>query len=168
MSTIFVSTNEGSRDHKEGDVWVENGKTWTIRNGIKRTVSKMDTARQQLLTPLACPKCNRAMKHHLDEKMWNIHKQCFECTIDMEHEIMKAGNWSEYEKTKILANANAFCEEMESTLQEYIQESVSKTNVTEDGSLENWKDASKEHLQNIVDNEVSQLKEKIKNYKEED
>jgi transcriptional regulator of heat shock response len=26
--------------HEEGDVWEENGRTWTIKNGIKRNVRK--------------------------------------------------------------------------------------------------------------------------------
>ena len=28
--------------HKEGDVWIEDGKKWTIKNGIKQTVTKLD------------------------------------------------------------------------------------------------------------------------------
>ena len=30
------------KEYKEGDVWVEGKKTWTIKNGIKQTVSKLD------------------------------------------------------------------------------------------------------------------------------
>ena len=33
----------------EGDVWEESGKTWTIKNGIKRTVTRMDKARKDFL-----------------------------------------------------------------------------------------------------------------------
>ena len=31
-----------SVEHGEGDVWEESGKTWTIKNGIKQTVTKHD------------------------------------------------------------------------------------------------------------------------------
>ena len=27
--------------HTEGDVWEENGKTWTIKNGLKQNVTKL-------------------------------------------------------------------------------------------------------------------------------
>jgi len=36
-------------DYKEGDVWVENKKTWTIKDGIKQTVSKMEQLKRKYL-----------------------------------------------------------------------------------------------------------------------
>lgn len=167
MSKLFVSTGDNQKHHKEGDVWSEGGKTWTIKNGLKRTVTKMDEARKALFAPLACPNCGGSMKHHLDAKMWNIHKTCFQCVIDMEHEIIKAGKWKEYEKEKVLANANAFCEDMEVALNEYIQDSVKESHVTEDGIIEKWKGANEEQLKTIVDGEVEELKRRIDKYKNE-
>jgi len=167
MSKLFVTTGNKRTNYKEGDVWTENGKEWTIRNGLKRTVSKMDAARKQVFTPLACPVCKGSMKHHLDAKMWNFNQRCYSCTIDMEHEILKAGKWEEYQRGRITANANAFCEDMETTLNEFIQDSVTKTNVTEDGLIENWKDADQGFLKSVVDKEVSELKDKIEKYKNE-
>lgn len=167
MSKLFVTTEGKRANYKEGDIWTENGKEWTIKNGLKRTVSKMDAARKQVFTPLACPICNGPMKHHLDEKMWNFNQRCFSCTIDMEHEILKAGKWDEYVRARITKNADAFCEDMELTLNEFIQDSVTKTNVTEDGLVEKWKDADQGFLQSVVDKEVNELKNKIENYKNE-
>ena len=167
MSNLFVSTGDNHKHHKEGDVWSEGGKTWTIKNGLKRTVTKMDQARKAMLTPLACPKCGSSMKHHLDAKMWTIHQSCFQCVIDMEHEIIKAGNWEEYEKSKVLANANAYCDDMEVALNEYIKESVNQSHVTEDGIIESWKGADETHLKTIVDGEVDELKRRIDKYKNE-
>jgi ribosomal protein L37AE/L43A len=167
MSKLFVTTGNNQQVHKEGDVWSEGGKTWTIKNGLKRTVTKMDEARKDMFTPLACPKCGSSMKHRLDAQMWTIHKTCFNCVIDMEHEIVKAGKWEEYEKSKILANANAYCEDMEVALNEYIKETVSSTHVTEDGIVEKWKDADQTHLKKVVDGEVEELKRRIDEYKNE-
>ena len=28
--------------HKEGDVWEEDGRKWTIKNGLKQNITKMD------------------------------------------------------------------------------------------------------------------------------
>ena len=40
---------------KEGDVWTENKKTWTIKNGIKQTISKLDKIKKEVHMPLCCP-----------------------------------------------------------------------------------------------------------------
>ena len=45
-------------ERKEGDVWTENKKTWTIKNGIKQTISKLDAIKKEVFVPLCCPKCN--------------------------------------------------------------------------------------------------------------
>ena len=37
-----IGYNTKQEDRKEGDIWVENKKTWTIKNGIKQTISKLD------------------------------------------------------------------------------------------------------------------------------
>jgi hypothetical protein len=43
-------------------------------------------------------------KKNLDEKMWNIHKICFDCVIDMEHQLRIEGKYDEYEKRKVKEN----------------------------------------------------------------
>ena len=30
---------------KEGDIWEEDGRTWTIKNGIKQNITKLDKAK---------------------------------------------------------------------------------------------------------------------------
>jgi 23S rRNA-/tRNA-specific pseudouridylate synthase len=35
-------------DHKEGDVWEENNKQWTIKNGIKQTVTRFDKLKESM------------------------------------------------------------------------------------------------------------------------
>jgi Zn ribbon nucleic-acid-binding protein len=167
MSYHLVTENKNYQKHTEGDVWEEKGKTWTIKNGIKRTVNKMEETRKTFITPIACPKCQRSMNHYLNEQMWSIHKMCFNCVIDMEHEIMKAGKWDEYEKGKILANAEAMYKELAAQVEDFLKDSVSKSNVTEDGIVENWKDAGSDFLQSVADKELREFREKIDNYKDD-
>ena len=38
-------------EYKEGDIWTENKKTWTIKNGIKQTISKLDSIRKEVFMP---------------------------------------------------------------------------------------------------------------------
>ena len=77
-------TTEGigySKKHEhrvEGDVWEENGRTWTIKNGLKQNITKLDNAKKAIRVPLTCPKCGGSMKHHLAQKMYKIHGFCFD------------------------------------------------------------------------------------------
>jgi hypothetical protein len=45
--------------------------------------------------------------------MRKVHGMCFDCTIDMEHELKKAGTYEEYEQNKIRENALAWLESAE-------------------------------------------------------
>ena len=43
---VQVGYTKAYEDHKEGDVWEERGKKWTIKNGIKQTLTKYDTLKR--------------------------------------------------------------------------------------------------------------------------
>jgi hypothetical protein len=163
MKELFVTSGERHVKRIEGDVWEERGKMWTIKNGIKKTVTKMDEARREFLTPLACPKCGEAMKAQADAKIWSINKTCLNCLVEAEHKIRKAGKWEEYEKAKILANATGFVKDLESFFKEFAAESVTKAHVTEDGVIEKWKDDGL--VAEIGKDVVKNINEKITNYK---
>ena len=38
-------------------------------------------ALKEARTPWFCPECNKVMKHHLDDKMYRLHNQCFDCQV---------------------------------------------------------------------------------------
>ena len=38
--------------HKEGDVWEQDGRKWTIKNGLKQTVTKLDAIKKLIILPL--------------------------------------------------------------------------------------------------------------------
>ena len=122
--------------HEEGDIWEENGRTWTIKNGIRQNITKLDGAKKALQIPLSCPKCGGSMKHHLAQKMYKIHKMCFECVIDYEAQLRRAGLYEQYEKTMMQGGMKAFAKDIESWALEMINSS--DTFVTEQGDVEDW------------------------------
>jgi len=83
-SEIQIGYKKKQVEYKEGDVWTENKKTWTIKNGIKQTISKLDAIKKEVFMPLCCPECGNVMKKQLDKPNYNIHKKCFDCVIDFE------------------------------------------------------------------------------------
>jgi hypothetical protein len=123
--------------HKEGDVWEEKGKKWTIKNGIKQTITKFDKIKELAILPLSCPNCNKAMKlTDLNKKMYTIHRKCFDCVIEMETALKAKGEYLEYEKRMMNANKDGMLEDLERALDAWMHET--DTFVSEDGVVEDW------------------------------
>lgn len=145
------------KQYKEGDIWEEFGKTWTIKNGIKQNITKLDSAKKALRTPLTCPKCGGPMKHWLAKKMYKIHGFCFDpCTVEMEAELRKAGLYKQYEKEMISGNIKNFIHNM----QQFLTDSFNSTStyVTEHGDVEDWKGGEKEYKQKALKNVEEYIK----------
>ena len=107
-------------ERSEGDIWEENGKTWTIHNGLKQTVTKHDKLRAMVTMPLTCPKCKNAMKPtKLNKKMWNIHSQCFDCTIEHETYLKATGQYGAYAKNIMNSNKNSFVDDYEQAVEAF-------------------------------------------------
>ncbi len=124
-------------DRKEGDVWEESGKKWTIKNGIRQTVTKLDSLKKLVVLPLACPTCNKSMKiTDLNKKMYAIHGKCFDCVIEMETRLKAEGKYLEYEKKMLNGNKNSYLTDLEQALDDWMKES--NTFVSEDGEVEGW------------------------------
>ena len=124
-------------ERKEGDVWTENKKTWTIKNGIKQTISKLDAIKKEVFMPLCCPECSKVMKKRLDKPNYNIHKKCHDCVIEFEHKLKIKGQYKKYKKAVSAKNSLEYLEGIES----YLLEAVNTSNsgfVSEDGVVERW------------------------------
>ena len=125
-------------DHKDGEVWEENGKQWTIKNGVKISVSKLDRAKSYAFAPLLCPECSKSMKTEYDKRMFRIHKMCLDCTIKMETRLKVEGTYQEYEDKMIKANANFMLDEFENGFNDFLNSFDTTGFVTEQGDIEDW------------------------------
>jgi len=152
-------------DHKEGDVWTEGGKDWTIKDGIKQTATKLDKVKKEAILPLFCPSCGGIMKKRNDVKMYNIHKRCFDCVIDTEHQLRIDGKYEEYERAIVANNAESYLDDLEQYLLEAINESNTQF-VSERGEVERWKGGidSKMFLSEMRTNFIKH-RQNIKDYK---
>jgi bacterioferritin-associated ferredoxin len=152
-------------DRKEGDVWEENGKKWTIKNGIKQTVTRFDKLKEAINLPLTCPKCNKAMKNHsLNKKMWPLHKMCFDCVIVMETELKRTGQYEEYVRNLTTRGVKTYITELESALLELALEDSNEEFVTEQGDVEKWagKGIDKQKLAKEIQEYIQKLKDHVK------
>ena len=129
-----------SVEHKEGDIWEETGKTWTIKNGLKQTITRLDNIKKSMLLPIVCPNCSKAMKNDtLNKKMWPIHKMCFDCVISMETELKRTGKFEEYQRNMIMGGVKTYIKELEDMLLEILMDTGKESFVTEAGDVEEWR-----------------------------
>jgi hypothetical protein len=156
---IQTGWEKNNQDYKEGDVWEENNKTWTIKNGIKMTVTKLDKVKELVLMPLSCPECGNVMKiNDLNKKMWGIHKKCFDCVIKMETEIKRQGKWDEYCAGIMNRNKNAELDDLEAALEQWVDEEDSF--VSEQGEVEKWGGGDKKAIYKQVKAELVELRKR--------
>ncbi len=134
---IQVGYKKKRKEYKEGDVWTEGKKTWTIKNGIKKTVSKLSSVRKEIFIPLCCPKCSKVMRHHLDKSNYRLHKKCLDCVVAFEGSLKNKGKYKEYIKNLTKKNSIDIIEDVENYLLDVANNS-NEGYVSEDGVIERW------------------------------
>ena len=141
----------------EGDIWEEDGRKWTIKNGIKQNITKLDKFKKMGKIPLFCPECGTLMKKHLDKKVFPAYQKCFDCVVDYEAQLQKEGKLEEFHqdlRNQHVDNAiNGFKEFMVNAMEESNQNYV-----TEAGDVENWKGGkSKEEFERELQEGIEYL-----------
>lgn len=158
-----VGYTKAQTEHKEGDVWEENGKKWTIKNGIKQTITRFDELKKIINLPLSCPSCGKAMKNNtLNKKMWPIHSKCFDCVITYETELKRQGKFEEYAKNLIGGGVKQYIKDLEDALIDFNNE-IDDQFVTEQGDIETWKGKGidKDKFTKEVQEHIQELKDTI-------
>jgi len=163
-TTTQIGYSKAQIDHKEGDIWDENGKQWTIKNGIKQTVTRFDKLKESIHLPLTCPNCNKAMRgDRLNKKMWPIHKMCFDCVIMMETELKRNGQYEEYTRSLITGGVKAHIKDLEDVMLELALNDNNESFITEAGDIEKWagKGIDKQKITTELQEYIQKLKEHI-------
>jgi hypothetical protein len=145
-------------DHKEGDIWQDSsGKSWTIKNGIKRTATRLNNLKKLIIMPLSCPKCTKHMKiNDLNKKMYATQGVCFDCVIEQEHQIRISGDWENYTSQQMTANKNESLKDFEQALESWYKEKDDF--FTENGDIENWSTGDKKKAYEEVKQKIEELK----------
>ena len=139
---IGVGYTKVEEFHKEGDIWETDGRKWTIKDGIKQNITKLDEAKKAINMPLFCPSCNTLMKKHADKRFYLQFKRCLTCQVDFEAELKLEGLWEEYNNVFINDNIDNTINEFEV----WFEESLNSSNedfITEAGDIESWVGSNK-------------------------
>jgi hypothetical protein len=119
-------------------VWEQEGRKWTIKNGLKQNITKMDKFKKMGKMPLFCPVCNTLMKKNLDKKVFPAYQKCFDCIVDYEAELQKQGKSEEYFQGLRNQHIDGAIENYKLFMEAQMKESNSNY-VTEAGDIESWK-----------------------------
>lgn len=156
-TAVQTGYTKSTTTHKEGDVWQERGKTWTIKNGIKRTVTKLTSARKKHNKPICCPKCGGSMKHHLNNVMWPLHGMCFKCVSKFETDLVIQGKYAEYENSIMQGNYESWLTAMQLEYEEWLRTPEGHKYITESGQIEDWSIDNKEATSEKISNYISRM-----------
>tara|TARA_B110000908_G_C10184940_1_gene417524 strand:+ start:402 stop:977 length:576 start_codon:yes stop_codon:yes gene_type:complete len=136
-TTEGIGYSKKEEFHSEGDIWEENGRKWTIKKGIKQNITKFDNIKKLIKTPLFCPNCSKQMKFHMDKDIFRIHKKCYDCLIEFEHNLRQMGAWDVYEKNLHNGELDAFINDFKI----FIDDKLKTTNesfISEGGDVQKW------------------------------
>jgi hypothetical protein len=159
-TTVSTGYQKAKEFHGEGDVWEEDGRTWTIKNGIKQNITKLDKAKEGIVLPLFCPTCSRTMKPHLDKKWFVMYGYCFDCQVDFEAQLKKQGKLEEFEKQTINQHLDGTIKDFEIWFDELIN--TKSQFITEAGDIEKWDGSGKEQLLKYKEEALEYLKNQKK------
>ena len=166
-----------SEHHDIGDTWEETdsfGITYIVeqRDGFRIRKTKNSEVLQSVREELrAFPNCRKDVctcvgTHPLDQKMRGIHGMCFDCVIEMEHEMKKDGTFDEYARNKVRENALSWLRDAERDVellkQSYTQAMQFVTNA--DGETESWAaKMSNEQFEETIQKQFDEFKQKFLN-----
>ena len=143
-----------------GETWTDDeGNTWEQKKGYKVKLGKLSEVRNDLTKFPKCEKdvCTCTNPKRNDFKMRAIHGKCFDCVIDMEHQLRIEGKYKEYERQKMLENGKAWLKQAKLE-KEALKSAMRARFVNEDGSLEEWEGMSWSELEEKIDNEFEIFK----------
>ena len=142
---VSMANNEKAIEEKRqiGDIWKdEKGEEWEQRAGFKIKKGKLDEIRHIINAnkmPADCPKCSQPMTKRLDATFWKLEKHCFDCHIDFEHQLRIEGKYEQYEKDRILKNAESWLADAEQEAKEIIEAFRNPLSfANSDGTMEQW------------------------------
>jgi hypothetical protein len=153
-TTVGIGYNgEITEDHKEGDVWEQGGKTWTIRDGIKENVTKLDKFKKAAV-PLFCPDCKQIMDKQLDPFYFKSYNCCLNCRTKFETKLKIEGKWEDYLNTAFNAEIDKQIEDYKSYFESILSEG-NQNYVSENGEIQKWvggidKERAQQSLEEVV------------------
>lgn len=145
------------QDYKEGDVWEELGKTWTIKNGIKQTVTKLDDIKKLAILPLSCPNCKKPMKvNEFNKSAYRVKGVCLDCVMKHEDDLKIKNKYEAELEFRRKSDVSAMVNDLEAALEAWYK--ANENFVNEQGDVENWSGGDKTEVYEQAKKELDRIK----------
>jgi len=99
-----------------------------VKADRERRNDRMD-ALKDAKTPWFCPECNKVMKSRLDDKMYRLHNQCFDCQVKFENKLRVEGKYDEWEEKKVLNNKLSYVKDQIESIEDWKEQSLNPIEV---------------------------------------
>jgi hypothetical protein len=137
-TSIQTGFSTKAKKYKEGDVWEVKGKSWTIKNGIKQSITKQDIAREYARIPSHCPKCSTKMNKEQHKFMYVRFKHCLFCQTKHEQQMRIDGVYDSWKNKMISNNFEKWASAKKEQFKDWLISRNSKIQITEAGQIEAW------------------------------
>ena len=74
---------------------------------------------QEAKMPWFCLKCDKIMKLKLDDKMYRLYNQCFDCQVKFENKLRVDGTFEDWENQKVLKNKLSWLNEQIESVEDW-------------------------------------------------
>ena len=136
---------------KEGEVWEEKGRTWTIKNGVKQNIRKLNRAREYAKIPISCPSCGGSMNKSQHKFMYIRYGHCLSCQSKIEFQMMASGEYNNWLVENVKKNFVSWKKERKQAFDEYIKNVNSKHYITEAGLVEDWSEMNEKDKSYMIE-----------------
>ncbi len=148
-------------NRKQGVVFYQNGKLWTIKGGIQ--VQHEMTDRDN------CPVCKKWCHRRMDLKYLRAQNMCEDCFLQIQTQMRVDGTWDDYISKIQLDHAIGYLtdnvQELQST-REQTQRGFIQFVQNSTGECQNW-ELPKKHIINTIDQKIKDIKQKIQKFTEQ-
>jgi hypothetical protein len=144
-------------ERHEGEIWEEDGRKWTIKNGVKQNISKMQEVRKMGTFPIFCPECKKKMSDRYDKPIYNVNRHCFDCQLKFESKLKHEGRFEEYQRTIHNSEIDGLITNYETWVDDLINGSNAGF-ITEQGDVENWSKTNFDQIVKQKDEAIEALK----------
>ena len=154
--THGIGYTKETQDYTEGDIWTEDGRTWTIKDGVKQNITKLDKFKKASV-PLFCPSCKQVMDKQLDPFYFKAYGECLDCRTTTETQMKISGTWDDYRIKTHNAEIDQQIEEYKSYFESILSEG-NQSYVSENGEVQKWVGGiNKERAQSSLDEVIEYL-----------